>query len=380
MPSWIKLRDDLDTDPRVFAMADQLRQSACLYILTSQAKDLFGSVTEAVTRHVMRDVTLAGLSRVWFAANRHTTDGIFRNATLDYLDTLAQVPGFGAAMQLVGYALYDPVTRTVTLPRFTEYNAPDKNGERSKTAAARRQQRLRERKKAMEESLAAAAEEAASMPVTPVNPAPSSAPNTPIVTSRVTPSVTPSVTPCHDENNVTPSLSYSSSISESDSDSDRDTSRPPPPDPLGQLKTRINALRPKAWAKAPHWSAEDEQALYDARQNLQSLDDQDWHLLDWFFRWANSAANTGQRDPVKVTTRRHQFCRELAAYLDRATTAWKQAGAPKLGPPAAAPAKAPTPPPPTPTPEETHSNAAAFASLVADLRLQPPHPPKEAAA
>ena len=360
MPSWIKLRDDLDTDPRVFAMAAKLRNSAINYILTSHAKDLLGTVTEVVTRNVMRDVTLAGLSRVWFAANRHTTDGVFRNATIEYLDTLAQVPGFGHAMESVGYAVHDVINSTVTLPRFAEYNAPDKNGERSKTAAARRQQRLRDRQKAAEEVAKDQAQEPAPTPTNNGQPAPTLRND---VTQRVTPSVTSRVTPRHEENNVTPSYSYSCSISESETESESEPKAPA--DELGDLKRRINGLRPKAWAKAPHWSAEDDQALYDARQNLAALDAQDWLLLDWFFRWVNSAANTGQRDPVKATTRRHQFCREVSSYLDRATTAWKQSGAPRLGPdPVTRPVTRNVTP--TVTPElPPAQNAAAFAGLLA---------------
>ncbi|MBN8422863.1 MAG: hypothetical protein J0L73_28400, partial [Verrucomicrobia bacterium] len=269
------------------------------------------------TRNAMRDVTVAALCRVWFAANRHTTDGVFKNANLDYLDTLAQVPGFGEAMAQVGYAIHDPETNTVTLPRFEEYNAPDKNGQRSKTAGAIRQEKYRAKK---------AAQAAQPPPVPPQQPQSSAAENK---KSDVTSDVT---------RDVTPSISSSSSISESESGTQTqkpETSTPPAaPEPLSldELKKRINALRPKTWGRAPHWSNEDESALFEARANFQGLDEQDWLLLQWFMQWASTAANTSQKDPVKVTTRRHTFCTELPAYLDRAATAWKQAGSPKLSP------------------------------------------------
>lgn len=369
MPSWIKIRADLESDPRVHRMAAHIAQSAPGYILTSQAKDLFGSVTDTVTRNALRDVTVMGLSRVWFAANDHTTDGVFRHADLSYLDDLAHIPGFGAAMASVGYAIHDPEAHTVTLPRFVEHNAPDKNGERGKTAAARRQQRLRDKKKAAVELLQEP------LPTT-VND------GQPPQTTRndVTSRVTPPVTQRHEENNVTPSLSCSSSISESDSDrsadapvriqhpgsSIQDQASSPDPDPLATLKRRINALRPGTWAKSPHWSAEEENALYEARHNLAALDDTDWHLLAWFFKWANSAQNTGQKDPVKVSARRAHLCHDLAALLDRATTAWKQAGAPRLGPqvpksPSLPVSKSSQSAPELPPAE----NAAAFAGLLA---------------
>jgi hypothetical protein len=340
MPSWIKLRDDLESDPRVHRMAAHIAQTAPGYILTSAAKDLFGSVTHNVTRNALRDVTVMGLSRVWFAANQHTTDGIFHHADLSYLDDLARIPGFGDAMSAVGYAIHDPEAQSVTLPRFEEYNSPDKNGHRAKTAGALRAQRLRDRRKNALQTLSA-----------------DSAPPPPVRDD-----VTPPVTDRNVTNNATPSISYSSSISESESESDSDSQQPaasrqPPadPDPITTLKRRINALRP-SWTKTPHWSAEEESALYEARHNLTALDDQDWHLLSWFFRWANSAQNTGQREPVKVSARRAHLCHDLAALLDRATTAWKQAGAPRLGPPISKSqslkvSKSPAPPEP-PAPNE----------------------------
>ena len=364
MPSWIKIRADLESDPRVHRMAASIAKSAPGYILTSQAKDLFGSDTDTVTRNAPRDVTVMGLSRVWFAANDHTTDGVFHHADLSYLDDLAHIPGFGAAMESVGYAIHDPEAHTVTLPRFVEHNAPDKNGERAKTAAARRAQRSRDKKKA-----AKAAVEQLTDAENQEHPASSIQDQ---ASNPVTSRVTSRVTQRHEENNVTPSLSSSLSISESkisDSDSEHpvnpvtEVPPPPDPDPLGTLKRRINALR-LSWTRAPHWSAEEESALYEARHNLAALDDQDWHLLAWFFKWANSAQNTGQKDPVKVSARRAHLCHDLAALLDRATTAWKQAGAPRLGDTVTPRVTSRVTPPPTPElpPAE---NAAAFAGLLA---------------
>jgi hypothetical protein len=351
MSDWIKLRSDLDTDPRIFAMGELLRLSAQSYILTQRGRDLFGDVTDTVTRDVLRDVTICALTRVWFAANRHTTAGVFKNATLDYLDTLALVPGFGQAMATVGYALHDPAAHTVTLPRFAEYNSPNKNGLRSKTKAAERTARYRENKRLKEQG------EGVSPPLPPSDPsAPADQKEKESDASRdVTRDVTPSF-----------SSSFSKSTESTPSDSEPvvhasacPASAPPPPDPdpLTTLKKRINTLRP-SWTKAPHWSAEEESALFEARHNLAALDAQDWLLLGWFFKWANSSANTGQRSPVAITTRRHQFVHELASYLDRATTAWKQNNCPKLTTDATKPAHKPKTAPPAPADRAT---AASFA-------------------
>ena len=77
--TWIKLRDDLDSDPRVARMAAMLATTAVNYVLPAEVRDLFATVTRAVTRNAMRDITLAGLTRVWSHACRHTTDGIFQH-------------------------------------------------------------------------------------------------------------------------------------------------------------------------------------------------------------------------------------------------------------------------------------------------------------
>lgn len=410
MSTWIKLRDDLDTDPRIFSLGQHLRLSAQSYILTQRGRDLFGdvtdTVTDTVTRDVMRDVTICALVRVWCAANRHTTDGVFKNATLDYLDTLAQVPGFGQAMALVGYASHDPATGTVTLPRFEEYNSPNKNGQRSKTKGAERTAKYRENKRLKAQGEGASSPLLDSDSSAPADPKLEKSDASRDVTSDVTPSISSSLskstegTPSDsDQSIVVPPLGGSGSPVQAQGDgsersetddrrepagkrsasiSDPVSTVPPPPppadrDPLNTLKKRINALRP-SWSKALHWSAEEDHALFSARHNLTALDDQDWHLLAWFFKWANSTANTGQKTPVPVTTRRHHFVSELAATLDRATTAWKQAGSPKLGDSTKPSPKSKPNPPPAPTDRAT---AASFADSLKSHggALPPPRSP-----
>jgi len=148
---WIKLRESIHTDPRVLTMAGLLAKSAVSYIVhTENCRDLLGEtahVTRYVTRNVLRDVTVAGLSRVWIAANIHTTDGTFRYCTLEHLDTLSGIPGFGQAMQAVGWAVYDANAGTVTLPAFTQHNTTSKSGKDS--AVNERVKRFRQRQKGL---------------------------------------------------------------------------------------------------------------------------------------------------------------------------------------------------------------------------------------
>ncbi len=376
--TWIKFRDDLDTDPRVSRMAAFLAGTASHYVLAADAKDLFGSVTKAVTRHALRDVTLAGLTRVWSHACRHTTDGIFRGVDLDYLDDLSRIPGFGQAMQLVGWAAYDAANGTLTLPNFTEHNAPDKNGQRSQTAGARRTQRFRDRQKALA---------AAQLPdppvtdavneVTPVNPVHNTVPVTPPVTLP-----TPlRVTPPDEKENVTPSIS--SSISQSkNSESGKEESRgEKPPNPgdtvttIEQAKRRINRMR-QSWSKLPHWTCEEEHALSNALANVRALEDQDWCIIAHYLRWAHSSANQQSKDPVRVTSRRHAFVTELPALYDRAVTHWKQTGSPKLNPDGtkAGPNLKVLPKPPPEEPPPTPGSAAFLQTFKAFGGELPPRP------
>lgn len=368
--TWIKLYDDTHEDPRVFRMGQLLAKTADRYITRHEARDLLGDVTSAVTRDALRDITIAGLARVWRAANRHTTDGTFPHANLDYLDTLAQIPGFGKAMHAVGWAVEDPAAGTVTLPNFTEHNTPDKNGKRAKTHAER-QAEYRDRKKQQ----------------TLPDPPPSDAP-------RDGKAVTPPVTG-DGKSDGKASYSYSFSTSESESESVSEPQSmgsgkagkpapplPPPPDPdampdevLHYAKQRINRLR-GSWSKLPHWSCEEETALFECLPNLRAMEEQDWAILACWLRWAHSKANTDSKDPVRVTSRRHVFVTELAANLDRATAHWKQTGSPSPlnpdGTRAARPSTSRQPPPadsePLPPPAE---NAAAFAGLLASHGVRP---------
>lgn len=105
-----------------------------------------GALEELVTRDVTRDVTLSALLRVWCATNEHTEDGVWHMSTLDTLDNAAGIVGFGEAMAAVEWAIYDEQNHTVTLPNFTEYNAPAKHSARS--TGAKRQAKYRDKIKA----------------------------------------------------------------------------------------------------------------------------------------------------------------------------------------------------------------------------------------
>ena len=303
---WIKVRENLESDPRVLTIASMIAATAAPYILAVNARDLLG-VTPTVTSDVMRDVTVTALLRVWIAANRHTVDGVFHHTDITHLDHLSRIPGFGAAMVAVGYAENDPETRTVTLPNFGEYNAPAKAGKGSKQSE--RQRRYRENLKAKKESQEQ---------------------------QKVTEEVTSPVT--------SPSslvLSNSESLNV-----------------LESLKKRVNSLSP-GWTKASHWGHEDEHLLLQAAPNLVKLTEHDWDLLGWFVKACISPSNGMKAgEELKLTTKRGPFVADMGSILDRANKHWLQLRRPPLRPrpPAGTPPQNPPHPQDRPNPRRSSPN------------------------
>lgn len=139
---WIKMRASLCTNPHVVMIAEIIGESTEIGRRLSTGFN--GCLDELVIRDVTRDVTIASLFRVWCAANEHTHDGVWCNSSLSVIDAASGVPGFGAAMEAAGWAIFDPEKMTVTLPNFNENNAPSKGGARS--TGAERQARYRKKK------------------------------------------------------------------------------------------------------------------------------------------------------------------------------------------------------------------------------------------
>jgi hypothetical protein len=141
--NWIKMRTSLKSHPKVNEIAALLEKPAD----GSAGFDVSvgGQRSGLLMRNVTRCVTVTSLLLVWSAANEHTSDGVFRNADLSYLDVLTGFDGFGEAMAAVGWAIFDAENRCVILPKFCENNVPA--SQRGSTNAER-QRRYRERQKA----------------------------------------------------------------------------------------------------------------------------------------------------------------------------------------------------------------------------------------
>lgn len=147
-------------------------------------------------------------------------------------------------------------------------------------------------------------------------------------------------------------------------------------DTIQALQRRINSLRP-AWAKLPHWNAEEEHAITEHYANLAALEDKDWHILAHWLRWVHSASNASAgRDAARATSRRTAFIADIAANLDRATTHWKQSGSPKLNPDGtkAGPNLKVLPKPPPEEPPPTPGSAAFLQTFKAFGGELPPRP------
>ena len=143
---WVSIRVNLPRSPEVSAMANHL---ASVPEFISWLTD--GGVRNAheiVSDVTLRYVTVTGLSQVWGVANERGymegDDLVLPFATLDSLDALAGVPGFGSAMALVEWAI-TRAQQGVTFPRFRVYNKPHDEVRKKNNRARQARYRLRKR-------------------------------------------------------------------------------------------------------------------------------------------------------------------------------------------------------------------------------------------
>ena len=144
---WIKMRTDLYRDPKVCLIADELMQpegELARYVNQHLQRDM------AVTRNVMRNVTVGALVTVW-GVTRHRgkrdNDNLFiRGITLSVIDDIADVHGFGDAMASAGWARQ--TEEGVIFPNFfEELNTEPTQDQKAKNAE--RQRRYREKRNAL---------------------------------------------------------------------------------------------------------------------------------------------------------------------------------------------------------------------------------------
>lgn len=142
---WTKMRTDLYRDPKVCMMADMLMDEEGdlgRFVNQNRQRDM------TVTRNVMRNATVGALVSVWGVfrhRGKRVDDDLFvAGATLDVIDDVSDMPGFGQAMSSVGWAVESE--EGVVFPRFFEdYNVDPV--EELKKKNAERQKRHREKNK-----------------------------------------------------------------------------------------------------------------------------------------------------------------------------------------------------------------------------------------
>ena len=139
------MRTDLYRDPRVSIMADILMVGAgplAHYVNQNCQCDM------VVTRNVMRNAAVGALLSVWgIARQRGRRDGddlCIDNATMEVVDDICELPGFGEAMGECGWLTESD--KGLVFPRFfASHNADPRDGDREKNRL--RQQRFRESKR-----------------------------------------------------------------------------------------------------------------------------------------------------------------------------------------------------------------------------------------
>jgi len=140
---WIKIRTDLYRDPKVCMIADLLMSKdgdLNKYVNQNMQRDM------TVTRNVMRNVTVGALVSVWGVmrtrGKRESNDLSARGVTVNVLDDIADLPGFGEAMEESGWV--KQTDDGVVFPNFfEEFNADP--AEKMKAMNAERQRRFREK-------------------------------------------------------------------------------------------------------------------------------------------------------------------------------------------------------------------------------------------
>jgi hypothetical protein len=152
---WIKMRVNLVTHPKVLAISEYLSSNGDYQdwsTMSGFAPSIGGSRDDCerdfqASLRVTRYVTVCALLRYWGYANEHAKDEFISTLRVRDLDDVVQVPGFGKALESVGWVEYDADRHGLYLPNFNEYNTSGNERSASAKSAAERQKAFRERHK-----------------------------------------------------------------------------------------------------------------------------------------------------------------------------------------------------------------------------------------
>lgn len=147
---WIKMRRGLRHDPKVIAIARHLsaRRDFMNWWSDPVRVTCHANVTEIVTFANVTRVTVCALLDVWAALNETVKmDGVAPFMVLQDIDDIAEIPGFGEAMESVGWVRVLE-SEGLGFPNFGEHNTPARERTREPKTPAQRAKEYRDRKKA----------------------------------------------------------------------------------------------------------------------------------------------------------------------------------------------------------------------------------------
>jgi len=148
--SWIKMRGSLMTNPKVIKMARLLLQDPEFLAWFANDGVTINPSLSVTRRHVtvVTRVTVGALTPLWAGVNECAgNDGVLRDASLFEIDEMAGVPGFGRAMEAVGWLHVLADSEGIEFPNFIEHNTVGKERSTSAKTAAERAKEYRERKR-----------------------------------------------------------------------------------------------------------------------------------------------------------------------------------------------------------------------------------------
>lgn len=150
---WLKVRTNLYRDHKLLAMARRLREDPQFMGWLAGPQPV--TKCDVVTFDIVTRVTLASLVVTWSFVNESISDGsdTVHGIDLTCIDAMAGVPGFGAAMAAVGWAV--EMSDGVEFPNFREFNAPPKEraGGRRAMSGAERTKKWRDRQRGVQENV-----------------------------------------------------------------------------------------------------------------------------------------------------------------------------------------------------------------------------------
>jgi len=152
---WIRLRRGIRQNPKTVAMARHLSEDKVFAdwwgapLADQCASRNVTKSSRCVTFANVTRVTACALAELWGVLNDVIGDDcLVPYMTLQDIDDIVDVPGFGEAMEVVGWVVRED-EKGLFFPNFLEHNAPQKTRPESKTPAQRAKE-YRDRKRSGE--------------------------------------------------------------------------------------------------------------------------------------------------------------------------------------------------------------------------------------